>query len=55
MKLNLEILPADLERAAMATEIDLARLQEVQSAVTADLARIQQLLDERELARSKED
>ena len=55
VKLNLEILPADLERAAMATEIDLVRLQEIQSAVTADLARIQQLLDERELARSKED
>ena len=55
VKLNLEILPADLERAAIATEIDLVRLQEIQSAVTADLARIQQLLDERELARSKED
>ena len=55
MKLNLEILPADLERAATATEIDLVRLQEMQSAVTADLQRIQQLLDDREVARSRED
>ena len=55
VKLNLEILPADLERAATATEVDLVRLQEIQSAVTADLERIQQLLDERELARPKED
>ena len=55
VKLNLEILPADLERAAKATEIDLVRLQEIQSTVAADLERIQQLLDERELARSKED
>ena len=55
VKLNLEILPADLERAATAAEIDLVRLQEIQSAVTADLERIQQLLDERELARSRED
>ncbi len=55
VKLNLEILPADLERAATATEIDLVRLQEIQSAVTADLARIQQLLDERELVRPTED
>ena len=54
VKLNLEILPADLERAATAAEIDLVRLQEIQSAVTADLERIQQLLDERELARSRE-
>ena len=55
VKLNLEILPVDLERAATVTEIDLVRLQEIQSAVTADLERIQQLLDERELARSRED
>ena len=55
VKLNLEILPADLERTAKAAEIDLVRLQEIQSAVTADLERIQQLLDERELARSRED
>lgn len=55
VKLNLEILPADLERAAMATEMDLVRLQEIQAAVIGDLERIQQRLDERELARSNEE
>ena len=47
VKLNLEIcLP--ISNAATSTEIDLVRLQEIQSAVTADLERIRQLLDERD-------
>ena len=51
--LNLDMIPNDMERAAKATGLDLNKLKDIRVAVQKDLDRVQQLLDQREVERSK--